>query len=430
MPPIQDQLIRANGDRVRLAKADENRWAELYDIVTRAVTIPMSLLRDGVPTSPRLRNRYQWDTSRETPMWVMSGRASELERRIDILFYDLLHKEQRDVHGLGNLCDEMQYMLDTNAEASQFIDPWIAGLFSDIALGSEMISAIDRLAPWFDEQKANLLVERHMENEPSRLDKLIYSLQIGYDAAILSNKALLFDPQDKDMLEYPAEKRRTQQVVDQMILAEKKLDRFWSRLERDVKAGAKISLEKTLNCRSVQPRQVHRTQPFEEECPGLIPASSTREPRSTPEKNFVLGDVDPNTRRGYDSTPPSKRELYQTPVKVKPKTRGTPAAPDPRRTVPLRDAPARVGEDFEKIAISKRAYRVFEALLPSTGSAQEQRSEIGWEELLFAMNAIGMQPIKLYGSVWMFSPVQAGQVNESEGGVVTVGKLKLERSIQ
>ena len=45
--------------------------------------------------------------------------------------------------------------------------------------------------------------------------------------------------------------------------------------------------------------------------------------------------------------------------------------------------------------------------------------EIAWTELLQAMNTIGLQPEKLYGSVWMFRPKAKGEC-----------KIDVNRSIQ
>lgn len=130
--------------------------------------------------------------------------------------------------------------------------------------------------------------------------------------------------------------------------------------------------------------------------------------------------------------PVPKKELVKTPAKTKVKTHGKPAATDPRLHIAVDNAPRETvaAESVEKVAIPKRAFKVFSALLPSQVAAQQQRPEIPWDDLLFAMNAIGLQPIKLYGSVWMFRPVSKGDTAETESGIRTVGKLDLERSIQ
>lgn len=86
--------------------------------------------------------------------------------------------------------------------------------------------------------------------------------------------------------------------------------------------------------------------------------------------------------------------------------------------------------EIEKVVLSRRAYKVLAALLPSSTEAQQPRPELAWEEFLFTFNAVGLQPIKLYGSAWMFSPVPKGETHGNDDGVATVGKMGLERSIQ
>lgn len=136
--------------------------------------------------------------------------------------------------------------------------------------------------------------------------------------------------------------------------------------------------------------------------------------------------------RPFHLVPIPKKELVKTPAKTKVKTHGKPAAADPRLVIPVNIIPRETAppEAVEKVAIPKRAFKVFSALLPSPTAAQQQRPEVPWDDLVFAMNALGLQPIKLYGSVWMFHPVAKGEVAETDSGIQTIGKLSLERSIQ
>lgn len=60
MPELNVQMSRADESRVRLADEDCQRWAALMGVVWQMLLIPMNLLKDGLPNSPRLRNRYEW----------------------------------------------------------------------------------------------------------------------------------------------------------------------------------------------------------------------------------------------------------------------------------------------------------------------------------------------------------------------------------
>ena len=93
------------------------------------------------------------------------------------------------------------------------------------------------------------------------------------------------------------------------------------------------------------------------------------------------------------------------------------AAPDPAPPVQAPEPP--VEPPKPKILVSKRVARVFDALFPSHDGAGQTPKEIAWEELLYAMNDIGLRPHKLYGSVWIFRPVEGEEC-----------KVAVERAIQ
>lgn len=60
MPELGIQMSRADESRVKLAEEDCERWAALMGVVWQLLWQPMVLLKDGLPNSPRMRNRYEW----------------------------------------------------------------------------------------------------------------------------------------------------------------------------------------------------------------------------------------------------------------------------------------------------------------------------------------------------------------------------------
>lgn len=60
MPTLKTQMSRADESRVKLADEDCERWAALMGIVWQMLVLPLALLQDGLPNSPRLRNRYSY----------------------------------------------------------------------------------------------------------------------------------------------------------------------------------------------------------------------------------------------------------------------------------------------------------------------------------------------------------------------------------
>jgi hypothetical protein len=199
------------------------------------------------------------------------------------------------------------------------------------------------------------------------------------------------DPLDM-AFEYPAEKARTKANVEKMQLAESSLDEFWRQLEAQVKQAEDLDLKQVMCRRQLEPRTIYRTPPWQES-----------ETPCTPTK--VLGEVDSNIYRSHDSptgprfTPPTNKE--------KVKTRGVIAGAHHPTTGRAADI-AGIVEPEEtakpKIKIHRKAFAVFTSLLPTTIAANQPCPEVSWDDFLYAMNAVGLEPEKLYGSVWIFKP--------------------------
>ncbi|CAK3984295.1 Hypothetical predicted protein [Lecanosticta acicola] len=406
MDPIDVQLKRVDDKKVRLNTNDENQWTALVELIEHALFMPLDSLQDGLPTSPRLRNRYSWTGPSGKEQWHMKSRSSKAEYRVDRLFFALFSDEQRGMHGFDALIQEVQYMIERDSEASQYIDAWIANQFSDLALLAELNKSIDAFAPYFDQNKAHMLiarqraaVDRAIERTRSAVVKLGASIKF-----VCSASDLAWDPLDKDEFLYPVDKRPTKANIEQMRKAEESLDMFWWTLDEEVKDLSKMSLERTLDSRMFQPRgSLYRTKPWKEPIQLLSP--------ETPRKQ-VLGELDPNVPRVFESAPHDNGTTPTRTFKEKIKTRGTPAAVDPRldgHRGPLEqlptppETPSKPAHNFK---IPKKAFKILCALLPSPSSVLQQRCEIAWEEFLMAMQCIGLEPEKLYGSVWIFSPME------------------------
>ncbi|KXT16820.1 hypothetical protein AC579_6795 [Pseudocercospora musae] len=425
MPEIDVQLARADKERVKLSRQDEDRWAALIDVVWHLVVQPISHLESGIPCSPRLRHQYSYHPEKERKgRWRLRSGASDAERRIDQLWYSISREEQRDRHGLLGLIQEFQYMLDTDAEAAQYIDPWLMTHFSDIALCAELMHSADALAPWLDENKAAMLCYRpSVEKQIDKLRTLQSKLRLGIHHVSYGDH-MIWAPMDKGWLDYPIDRISSLANNTQIRLAELRLDAFWKSLESGVAKAEGFSLDKVIKCRLSRPRTLFRTAPWVER-PATIPTPPTtpNEKRRRPEP---LCEMDSNIQHG-SNIPLAKKDLVKARPKDKKKTRGTPAAQDPR----LPAQPVAVAPKVERFMIPKRAYRTLSTLLPSPIEAQQPRPELAWEEILFAFNAIGLQPTKLYGSAWIFSPVPKGEIRGNDrDGVITIGKMDLERSIQ
>lgn len=62
--------------------------------------------------------------------------------------------------------------------------------------------------------------------------------------------------------------------------------------------------------------------------------------------------------------------------------------------------------------LNKRAYKIFSMLFHISSANEHPTGEISWTEFLYAMQAVGFAPEKLYGSSWQFSPVEIEGVEQ------------------
>lgn len=152
MPPLEDQLKRANKNSQRLPKVEEAIWAEILEMVDFLIHEPISALRIGVPPSPRLRHCFNLPdnpstTDMMTYSWSPKAKISDSERRVTGLVFAVIDKEQRELHSLNHTIQEFQYMMDTDQASADLIDPWINSQIADLALLSELKLRIEGLQP-------------------------------------------------------------------------------------------------------------------------------------------------------------------------------------------------------------------------------------------------------------------------------------------
>ena len=152
MPPLEDQIRRADHEYLRLPRKEEMIWAEILEVVDFLIFEPINALRIGVPPSPRLRNCFNLPDGPPTgdPLtfkWSPKSKISDPERRVTGLVLALVDSEQRELHSLNHIIQEFQYMMDTDPASADLIDPWINSQIADLALLSELKLRVEGLQP-------------------------------------------------------------------------------------------------------------------------------------------------------------------------------------------------------------------------------------------------------------------------------------------
>lgn len=175
LPPVEEQLKRADHELLTLPPEEEVIWAEILEVVDWLQYEPITELRIGVPASPRLRHCFKLpEYAPVDPLvsytWLPpKSKISDAERRVTGLVFALVDSEQRHLHSLNHIIQEFQYMLDTDQAASDLIDPWINSQIADLALLSELKLRIEGLQPVsFAPSAVRLWLTYHSGNHAGR----------------------------------------------------------------------------------------------------------------------------------------------------------------------------------------------------------------------------------------------------------------------
>ncbi|TKA65133.1 hypothetical protein B0A55_11278, partial [Friedmanniomyces simplex] len=235
MPSIEAQLAKADLEQVRLQSRDEQRWAELDEIVNMMMLVPMNRIRNGLSGSPRLRHCYLNAGDAKATVkerWSFKFGRTEAERRVDLIFNAITDAEQRSLHQLTPLIQEAQYMLDTEPAAAQLVDGWVLNQFSDLALLAELSERMDRFKPWVDAWRVCSLPSTAVGENVGKLLRLDSALMEAITEAC-KNSISLYSPSSR-LWQYPADKRPSKANTEQMRHAEAHLDYFWEEIEEMV----------------------------------------------------------------------------------------------------------------------------------------------------------------------------------------------------
>ncbi|KUJ07127.1 uncharacterized protein LY89DRAFT_601789, partial [Mollisia scopiformis] len=293
--------------------------------------------------------------------------------------------------GLINVIDAFEQIMQDPAEKRN-LSPYIANLFSDLAIFSRALREIEIYQPWaatFEEEQkvnTNLHGQKHTKAMLKMYEEATFQLYyLEHMDHVLNGITHLAMPGDRKF-DYPVNKKRTQQTTEKMIAAEKNLDYFWSRFDANWKKLAKKSINDCMGDHTPRQResgqQIERTAPWVEPMKEPKMASVSREPKSW---------------TGSDA----KDDRISVKSKQKVKTKGVGVE---EATAPEPEAPARDQHDKQPtFKVDKSALKVFNALFFTPGQTSTP-GELPWIDFVRAMASTGFAAQKLYGSIWQFTP--------------------------
>lgn len=365
---------------------------------------PRMNLKIGVPASPPFRSLFvrEPQVPGSTMIQVKTKSGVPLDPMI-WMFQTLWDDQQLFLYGLPYLMDELERLIQSDPKQKERLSPWVARIFSDLGVMARARYEIDIYQPWAEGiMNAYVEYEKEIKDNFAKKFSMIAELNLSFKDMSLAKVGMPSDGR----FQYPSDRRRTQQVTESMRMAEQNLDLFWRTVDQQYKTKTGRTLHHALSHLFTEERQLERT-------PEWI------EPIKKPRKKIESDDSEFDKILSQLSMAPKEQLLKEiTTPKAKVKTKGVSQSADlnapQTATPPDREQPhARAPDVQPVVTVSKRAFKVFSTLF-HTPSQSDQPGEIPWQDFLHAMAATGFAPLKLYGSIWQFTPT----------------KLDVERSIQ
>ena len=353
------------------------------NLIERMHFAPLITFQGGISSSPPLRKYY---TRKQFPDGRMGIMPVQPHNRRDDYFLWLIERfrieGQVELYGLSELLDELERLTRSTSVIGgdpqiQFISPWIAKALSGLAVIGELERQLNLHQPPI----MRSLPENELDAEFDRRNALVDAVSKAGRKGGFADAAT---PLTK--FKYPAGKRRTAATTAKRREAERNLDIFWQTVDGHYSRILGKPLHEFLSGILVS-RELERTPEWVEPSPS---------PR--PEKPASTDTITDGFATFFLEDRP--RETPQ-PIKSKIKTRGQ-ATERPDEIIPIEE-PQNL--PLPTIAVTRRAHKVFSAILPERSALDSIPGEIPWTEFLHALSSAGFAIQKQYGSAWLFTPL-------------------------
>ncbi|OJD16961.1 hypothetical protein AJ78_02895 [Emergomyces pasteurianus Ep9510] len=377
-------------------------FRESLDIISKG---SIEDLKKAVPASPPIRSLFIREQHAPGSS-IIPLRSKDISSDYFFwLFQALWDEEQLFLCRLPDLADEIERLVNSDPKEKAKFSPFVTDMFSDLGLLAGALREVNTYFPWaagMEQQKDMSYPDGEIFEEAKGLLSLAVNISKYFkDKELVTLK--LETPFDGKFT-YPSDKRKTRQHVEAMRKAEQNLDSFWETIDLYYRRNTDKTLLETFHHLLPNDRQLERTPewvPLAAESK-LQPALGASDNMHQPFSQLNIQDeIKTPTRSGAEE-------------KVKIKTRGTPclasqqpqpSEPDIGTTVPHHGTPRHIPDVQPTLHISKRALKVFSTLFHDPSQA-DQPGEIPWSDFLHAMVSAGFGPVKLYGSVWQFTPTK------------------------
>ncbi|KAJ4258806.1 hypothetical protein NW762_007893 [Fusarium torreyae] len=305
------------------------------------------------------------------------------------------------ITGLPLAVDELERLMQAEPKADALVSAHVAKILSDVAIIAQCLKQLELYQPWAaqinDLIQLNLDVFRDTWSEMRGNFKQLHDalLQKDFDEA-----ARLAEPSGGKFT-YSSSKRRTKETVDTLRRAEANLDEVWAKIDQ-VTEKYVTDFEKTAVYEILsKPRTLRRTAEWVE--------PEKTDPKAEHVANKDLWELHrplSNLFLGETAQEPKKFKP-EAKSKTKVKTKGDPTEPATTgEAIPPADEAGPAAEDTQPtLAVDAKALKVFRTLFfdPEVTTTP---GLIPWNDFLHAMASTGFKIVKLYGSVWQFTPTK------------------------
>ena len=329
-------------------------------------------------SSPDFRGFYTIIPEQDYASFVLDEKTKDRWPTILILAYSLNLKTAYML-GYVNILDEMEHLINSDPTQRAMINTCIAREISRIAALAQIRDAVVQHQPTIQvtQDYTDLALEF-----TAKL-KVLKDLQ-----QIFATIPLVAYTTPRSAFRYPAEKKRTSQHVEQMRLAEAKLDAFWEQADHGFVKFTGKTLQQWMG-KSLPAREVQRTkewQPDEDQRPRTV---------------IGLSSSDTNHFRA-DYIPEAIEKLSIEPQK-KQKTRGEPGSGRASDTNEAASISQEADISTQTFSLPNRALKTMLIFYPNTIEDKTGR-KIVWKDFLQAMYYLGFEIQKRHGSEWYFEP--------------------------
>ena len=329
-------------------------------------------------SSPDFRGFYTTIPEQEYATFLLDEKTKDSWPTILILA-DGLDLRTAKMLGYVNILDEMEHLIISDPTQRAMINTCIAREISRIAALAQIRDAIVQHQPTI--QVTQDYTDLYFECKAQA--KVLKDLQ-----QIFATIPLVAYTKPRSAFRYPAEKKRTSQHVEQMRLAEAKLDAFWEQADHGFVNCTGKTLQQWMG-KSLPAREVRRTkewQPDEDQRPRTV---------------IGLSSSDTIHFRA-DYIPEAIEKLSIEPQK-KQKTRGEPGSGRASDTNEAASISPGADISTQTFSLPNRALKTMLIFYPNTIEDKTGR-KIVWKDFLQAMYYLGFEIQKRHGSEWYFEP--------------------------